>query len=460
VIYSLWRENREQRTENGDSNRLPDETRFFDPDRSLAIASKHVTREARDIRDAMDRTMEEITDLWPHICGTHALTCNGTINGTNYLWILDIAKLLKVPAAAGLLLDRAASVAETQLKQGRWCIVYPLERRQRAGRWADLLASRFDLDIVPAGVSRVTGFRHLTDSQLEAVRLHDGVLIVDAAIRTGQTLKSLLYVLRESKCVPADRIASLYAMDGLSDADRSSIEDEAGIRVRSAFRFPLSPPTTPLEPYFKGLFRKILSTRVDLPADSVSPLMEYCRRRLEPHGGRQAHTLDCNSIVRQALQDGLRGPEARLERVCRHPRSAVLRKHLDMWVLRDPRRQVALQSFVCNSMQPQVIEWSALALATQLKYEWLDTDWLIQHRHIIASPESRDWEFLTFIVYRLRTDADPATVRRVRNSLQEFSSYCEEDSLPLFRKVCRTDEAGTTLEHHRSQLLLKTLGDM
>ena len=99
-----------------------------------------------------------------------------------------------------------------------WCIVFPAERHQRAGAWAHLLAETLRWPVVGVGLRNRSHYRPLTRDQRQELGRCPRLLIVDAAIRSGKTLQSLVGVLRSERGLAVKELAAFYAFDGLFDA--------------------------------------------------------------------------------------------------------------------------------------------------------------------------------------------------------------------------------------------------
>jgi hypothetical protein len=287
-------------------------------------------------------------------------------------------------------------------------------------------------------------------------------MIVDAAIRSGKTLQSLVGVLRSEQRVAVKEIATLYAFDGLFDEPRKEMEESLNVQIRSLFRLPLGVPTEPVGRYCRHRMRETFAEldQAGLQEDSlwVDVVREYCQKKLEPSGRpvRRRTTDDVEISLRQALEEGERGVPARLEQSCHPPRPSLV-KHLDVaYALQEPRTRAVLHGFMCNSMPLDFIESCALALATQKDYDWFDRDWLVLHKRILSNPASQRWKFLVYISYWARKHSTPEQIRRIRTTVEIFKQSQAPASIPLFPDLEVGDDHDEALQS-RCETILSAL---
>jgi hypothetical protein len=336
---------------------------------------------------------------------------------------------------------RAADRLKDLRARGPWCLIYPAERSKRAGAWAELISTAFRWPIVKVGLQARTHYRQLTPSQRDELAKCPRALIIDAAIRTGKTLQSLVHLLRSDPSPPACEIASFYAFDGLFSEPREALERSLSVNIQSLFRLPLGAPTRPVGRHCRqrmtDTLRELAELEAQGPSAWVNIVRDYCRKQLHSKRGR-VRTRPQENIERRlrcALDEGERGAQARLEQSCQAPK-ATLVKHLDVtYALSEPRTRNVLHGFLCNSMPPDFIEWCALALATQKDYDWLDRDWLMLHKRLFTNTASPRWQFLACVSYWIRQQGDEAQVRRVREAIDEFRRSQTSDTLSLFPEL-------------------------
>lgn len=291
------------------------------------------------------------------------------------------------------------------------------------------------------GLRNRVHYRPLTPAQRGALARYPRALIVDAAIRSGSTLRSLVTLLRPDGRPVAGDLAAFYAIDGLFDESRATLRDDLGVEIRSLFRLPLGAPTEPVGRYCRRWLGATLG-ELERPgrddrAHWMDVVLDYCRKKLD-RPARPPERRACDELeetLRQALDEGERGAQTCLESSCDPPRPSVV-KHLDVtFALREPRPRNVLHGFMCNSMPPEFIESCALALATQQDYDRFERDWLVLHRRLLTNPSSERWRFLACVSYWLRRHGSPDEVERVRAALDEFRRSQGAYTVPMFADI-------------------------
>jgi len=438
-LLGLWQEKPEKRTRYHGSPGT--HVRFFDPVAALSLPQDELPSEVADSKNArltIERLLTDIAPLLPYIESTGALKQDAEIGGAHYPWAIDLLCLLGDERARNELASRALSALEPLAARGPWCLVYHAARHQRAGAWATLIAKVFGWPIVKVGHKSCAHFQPIEKAQHRALTKSPRMLVVDAAIRTGKTLNSLVALIRRAR-LPADgEIASFYAFDGLFDEQRGDLQQNLRVDVHSLFRLPLGAPTEPVGRHcrqrLKGTLEELDDPKSREHALWADPVRAYCRKKLVQVGRPPRHTpkLNVEWSLRRALDEGQRGSEARLEHACDPPRPSLL-KQLDMsYALREPRTRNVLHGFLCNSMPPDFIEWCAIALATLGDYEWLDHDWLVLHKWFFTDSLSSRWLFLACVTYWLRREGRSEQVDRVRNAIVTFRQSQTSEQLALF----------------------------
>jgi hypothetical protein len=425
----LWREPPDTRTR-FDSD-IHDQARFFDPTAALSRPRQDLPREIADpsaARVTVERDLSAIEPLTRFIEATSALRRDAKINGVNYPWAVDLLRLLRHDEARAELAERAVANLEELAKRGPWCLMYPAERSRRAGAWAELIATALQWPMIAIGRKARIHYRQLTGGQRRSLAKYPRALVVDAAIRTGKTLQSIVELLRSGDNPPPCEIAAFYAFDGLFHEARDDLEKKAKVEIRSLFRLPLGVPTEPVGNSCRWQMTSTLQELTGLEALPESAwrriVRDYCKKKVRECSSRirQESLHDIRAGLRHALEAGSRGAEVQLVQSC-HPPRASLVKHLDVaYALSEPRTRNVIHGFLNNSMPPDFIEWCALALATQKDYEWLDRDWLILHRRLFTNAASHRWQFLACVSYWIRQHGDEAQVRRARQAIDDFRS--------------------------------------
>jgi hypothetical protein len=439
-LYGLWAEPPEQRTQI--DSVCHRDARFFDPSSALARRRDSLPKEVAnpsEARGTVKRHLATIEPLRPYIEATRALQQDVQIGGVHYPWALDLLRLLGHDDARLELATRAAACLADLRDRGPWCLVYPAERFRRAGAWADLLAETLRWPIVRVGLETRAHYRPLTVAQRQQLAKYPHALVVDAAIRSGKTLQSLVSILRDRSNSPAREIVAFYAFDGLFGDPRRALERALSVEVRSLFKLPLGTPTQPVSQHYR---RRLHETLAELSSQAgrerrpwVEVVRSYCRKKLGRRGGpiTDARADIPTPSLRRAFDEGERGAEARLEHACDRPRSSLV-AHLDVtYALREPRTRNVLHGFLCNSMPPEFIESCALALATQEDYDWFDRDWLTLHKRLFTNAASPRWQFLACVGYWMRRHGNDEQVRRARQAVESFRrSHAQDMIAPLF----------------------------
>ena len=271
-LHGLWAEPKEKRDPL--AGEVGEQVRFFDPVTGRAWPRENLPTEVSDPAKAtitIESRLREIRPLFRYIAATGALKQDAWIGGICYPWALDILRLLRHDEARGELGRRAAIKLADLAGGDPWCIVFPAERHQRAGAWAELLAENLNWPIVRVGLKNRAHYRPLTNSQRLALGRCPRALIVDAAIRSGKTLQSLVGILRKDSHLSIKVSIGFYAIDGLFDKPRIEMEKELGVEIRSLFRLPL------------GTNR---ASRAILP-----PMAKQDAQQLETFGERRTRTL-------------------------------------------------------------------------------------------------------------------------------------------------------------------------
>lgn len=457
-LCSLWQEPQEERISSMQA--AQENARFFDP--AAALAHRLLPQEVADpakARATVENHLSGIGPIVPYIAATGALRRDARIGGVCYPWAVDLLRLLRDDEARAEFADRAFSCLYDLSDRGPWCLVYPASRFRRAGVWAELIAGALGWTIVKIGLESRTHYRPLTTDQRRALGKCRRAVIVDAAIRTGKTLQSLVGVLRDGSVPAVTEIAAFYAFDGLFREPRQELERNLNVEVRSLFRLPLGAPTEPVGQHCR---RRLTATLEEIDAANgtappawVEAIRAYCTKKLDPAGrpAKPPPAANTHTVLRRAIDEGQRGTEARLEHACDPPRSSLV-KHLDVaYALREPRTRNVLHGFLCNSMPPDFIEWCALALATQKDYDWFDRDWLMLHKRLLTNSASARWQFLVCVAYWIRRDGNAKQIRRVRAAIDDFRRTEVSNSETLFPSLAVAPESPESLKSRCDTLL-------
>ena len=455
-IHALWKERQENRIPIRDYLKTPNKQemlRFYDPEFARATAKQDLPKEIADRSAARDTIELELDPILPFISRTNALQADRAIAGVHYSWVIDLLRLLEDSEASAFLVGRAIERLAHLPLHGRNCLVYPAERSQRAGRWARLIGKALDWPVVPIGQANRKFLQPLAAKQRKYISQFDSAVVIDAAVRTGDTLRSFVQLLKYTGKPVLQRVCGFYAFDGLFEADRGAILEELGVTIHSLVRVPLGRPIQPIGQYCREQMRSILlSLEAQYPAEEptwVSVIRSYCKKKLGRRRWQPQPSGSPETRLRVAMEEWQRGHQVRLERSCYSAKSNLL-KQLDVqFALHEPKTRMVLRGFLSNSMPPEFIEWCALAVASQYEYDWLDTDWLLLHENILSEPATQRWQFLAYILHVMKTRANADTVNRVRLALQKFAASRRGSAPSLFPQF---DTIQTRCEHFEAIL--------
>jgi adenine/guanine phosphoribosyltransferase-like PRPP-binding protein len=290
-FYPLWTETPEIRVP-FDADRHS-RARFFDPASALSRPREDLPKEVADpttARATVESHLAAIEPLKPYIEATSALRRDAKIASVHYPWVVDLLRLLGHDEARAELATRAADRLKDLQARGPWCLIYPAERSKRAGTWADLISTALRWPVVKVGLKTRTHYCQLTPKQRQELAKCPRALIIDAAIRTGKTLQSLVHLLRAELNPPVCEISAFYAFDGLFSEPREALEKNLGVEIRSLFRLPLGAPTEPVGRHCRQRMTDTLQELAELEAQGPSAWVDivrgYCKKQLQKRRGR------------------------------------------------------------------------------------------------------------------------------------------------------------------------------
>jgi adenine/guanine phosphoribosyltransferase-like PRPP-binding protein len=439
-IRSLWRDQQENRIPLDDYlkafDRNTEALRFYDPDFARANTTRDLPKELADRSAARETIEREINDIQIFIHRTNALQADRDIAGVHYPWVIELPRLLDDADARAFLLARATQCLTNISPKRQWCLVYPAERSQRAGRWAQLIGNRMGWPVISIARSHRKYLQPLDRNQRKHLNQFDGAVVVDAAIRTGDTLRTFVQLLRQPDKPIVPTVCGFYVFDGLFESYRRSLFKELEAIIYNLFRIPLGRPTQPIGKYcregMKSTLRNLDERFPGKQPEWIGVVRNYCEEKLRGPRWQPRSGTDRESRLTIAIDEWHRGQQARLERSC-HLEKPSLLKQLDVqFALREPKTRMVLRGFLSNSMPPEFIEWCALAVASQNEYDWLDTDWLLLHADILSDCGTKRWQFLAYIFYVMTTVATESTLRRVKQALQQFALTRRDSTPSLF----------------------------
>ena len=431
--YGLWIERREERIGLAAwraSKRESTEPRYFDPDSGRAYASRELPAEIADPERALEtieRDLKAVEPLLPYIEETKALQANRSLYGVCYPWVLDLMPLLDHSGAKKNLLGCAKEHLRDLAEAGNSvAIVYPVERHQRAGRWAKEIGKAMGWPVVAVGWRDQRHYRSPTPKQRWRLSRYTRLVIVDAAIRSGKTLQSLVECLRPKSGKARREIHAFYAWNGLFEKQQTELEGRLRVHIRSLFRLPFGPPINAAGKLWRARLKETLASLREFEGMKDAPpwvplVREFCTRQLKQSGRRRQQGAYKNLLgeLRRALEEANDGEHSRLSDIWKDgKRTRVAR--LDVEAARhDPSLRNVLYGGVANHVCPSLRESAALALAVMDDYSWLTKDWMaVQHK--LLTQGSKPWQFLASIGYWIKQKNEPGLIVRVREAVQEF----------------------------------------
>jgi hypothetical protein len=443
--YPLWTEVREDRVPlekfSSENRSRYTSLRFFDPDTGLARTTSELPREIanpKEAQETIERDLRGIRPLLPYIEETSALQPNRWLYGVCYPWVLDLISLLNHSEARVELLRRAREcLADLQHPAKKTIIVYPRERHQRAGRWGKDVSMEFGWPVLSVGWKDQPYFRKLTTKQRLRLTHYERVIVVDAAIRTGKTLQSLVNCLRALPQSTCQEIQAFYAINGLFEEQQDELEGRLRIGIRSLFRMPFGSPIDPAGKRWRLRLQQTLKTLPTFATPSEEPewgrlIREFCNRQLQQLGRppRQDAPQDVLGNLRRALQVAHEGNRSPLHDIwAQGKRSKVTGLDIEV-ARRDPSIRNVLHGAVGNHVSPSLRECAALALGVVDDYSWFTKDWMgVQHE--LLTHGDRPWQFLACIAYWIKQKQEPATTARARQAVEDFRRSMQRGKLFL-----------------------------
>jgi hypoxanthine-guanine phosphoribosyltransferase len=171
----------------------------------------------------------EIREWLPFIERTGAFKRSLRIGSNVYPFAINVLDLLKDEGCRKKIVSQAVASLGTLDTRKRWLFVYPASRGKRAGRIAQLLSSATGWQRIALGKSNDPGLLHVTPQAQQALHQCDGVIIVDAAIRTGDTLRAQLDLLELTR---SQEIIAFYVLDLRREGCRHPPHDTSQIQVK------------------------------------------------------------------------------------------------------------------------------------------------------------------------------------------------------------------------------------
>ena len=303
--------------------------KVFDGECGMALENGNVSRSGK-----------MLSDLLLH---RRALSVNTRIDSDCYLFSIDCAKLIEPrtdPTLPGLPVDNALARAERILELKIWRLlkesvgkdpsrktVFVYSQRDRVygasgsypecrprsiartfGHYAEKLLGRW---IPRIGVGwRVGSFEQFTQQQAAELKKFDQILLVDSAVRTGDSFRSLYTMVREIVGQYVD-ISGLAVIGPRAELTMSCDGMDRSLKIKSVLSLPLLPPVPKLDALTGQIAKAIARHESSLPK-KISILMEdygeAARRQLEKrdnstYWGRRQNFIEGQMLARPYIAE-------------------------------------------------------------------------------------------------------------------------------------------------------------
>lgn len=381
--------------------------------KSRAVSSNDFVIEA-ELRDCIERT--------------NAMKMDYRISGKLYSFAVNVLDLLKKDEdSRKFVLSRANQVlADIALRaSGSTCLAYHAGRASRAGYIAKLLGGNLGWPVMAMG-RRNRAFA-LTDRQCRYFALFDNVVIVDSAIRTGDSIAALACAIGKEKVMAEPRVIGFVVFNSLSDGQLETLSSKLNIELRSAFRLPLAPPTKEIR-HWAALHKKEIGELLLKQCDSAvvrDVLLDYCFPHHNSAFVRSSFDSDIllsklNEAISRGLERRTASDEVHNACMARSPKSI---RHLEVdTVINDRMAQSMLNGIMFNSMKPQMKETAAIALAAADRFDWMTGDWLKVNEPFLSSPTSA-WKCVVLIEQLMANKGRLKELKVFRDSVCEYIEF-------------------------------------
>ena len=418
ALSSLACEARSERISNNGSSDDHFALRYFDP-----VSGK--SRAEFDSKKEKTWCVEGIADLLPLIDGAGAFKRNHRIGRSTYPFAIDVISLLENDSAFETLATMARDFCLSLDQSKNWIFAFPADRAGRAGRVAQLLSGVSGWQNVALGSFDDSCFLNISSETSLQIERSDGVIVVDAAIRSGATLRSQVEVLQEHYL---PKIEAFYVLDLRRERDRVAHELEIGIPINSMFQIPFgfAPAESVkhlLKARFEPLARSIDSSNYSDPVKAV--MKTFYQRMFETK--RRAWSQDVvGEKIEPVLQKGAADPMALVEDMATGQRpNFSLTGFLDAEIgLMDESQHRDANYTINNTATPGLLKELALTLTSHGDYGWFNRNWLLLHEPLITSADSR-WDFLSAVAFDAVRRA-PSSAMEMHDAVVEYRAAVDD----------------------------------
>lgn len=440
--YSLWRDVREDRVPLAQFLRdaeLQDDTLIerFEPNSQCAILR------TEPIRQQTDNHLFPNVDpqLVVHVVATDALKCDYRICGKRYPFVVNVLDLIKKDDESRQFIAGCSKGALADLAFQKTCLVFNVGRAQRAGQIAKLLSGSTGWPVFPIGTKGTT-FR-LTDQQCRQIACFDNVVLVDAAIRTGESLTAVTRAIQRELISHHPRLIAFSVLNALSSTTQSQLSSDIGIEIRTLFTFPLTPPTEEVRHWAKAQKKALSMLLVDNPLFAgVHPILrDYCDTSRKNTWGREKvlSRTEKLELAKHAISYG-RSPSFNANQIvtaCHNTLPRAIR-HLPVnEVVHDQSMQTLLMGVMYNSVPPSVKESAVFALAAAENYDWMNLTWLKHNRRFLGA-RANAWKAVLVVECQMRLNGLNSQLTEFREAAMEYRKSLEcGDVEPSHRDIYR-----------------------
>lgn len=445
--FSLWSEPKEERTPldlfiAGATDAELQQLRRFDPNEEVATAmnsrGSRTTLDVRSTRFFIDAV------LLRHIHETGALKCDYRIGKKRYPYVVNVLDLVKKSVAARTFVMTRLATELADLAGRNAALAFHAGRRMRAGHLAQIMGSELGLPVLAIGSPGNTF--SLTDQQLRELAGYDVVVIVDAAMRTGETIAAVTRAIDDKWLRKHTRFVALCVVDALSDTSQSALAMELGIEIRTLFKLPLAPPTEEVRHWTRRqrlkIFEQIATSGTF--ANVAHVLAGYCAPSHGRHSRVAKRDIESTEALIQRAVERVQGQPRSAETIqsaCDESKAHLIR-HLSVnEVVHDRNTQELLLGVMFNSVKPSLKESAAFALALARNYEWMTLDWLRCNRAFLSST-CNSWKSIVVVECEMKLADRLTELARFGEAARQF----RDQHLRRDKEAVPTDEQ-LTLPH-------------